>query len=372
MNLELAARFVKADGIYLLSHSVGRPLANSREALVQNFFVPWEQGPGEPWSDWMPIIDSFRQSLARLLNSTLQNFCPQVNVSSAVTKVIHSLPMDDSRPTILLSPQDFPSIGFVLSLAQRRGYRLKYLAADEDVHDIDVWSRYLTPDVRFALITHVHSNTSRQVPIEDIVRLARERQVMSIVDIAQSVGVVPIDLATLQPDFLTGSCVKWLCGGPGAGFLWVNDNVLADCEPIDVGWFSHQDPFAFDIHDFRYAEDAQRFWGGTPSLMPYVLASHAIDTLVDIGIDVIRAHNLALTNALIGGLGETNLRTPVRPEQRGGTLVLDPGELGASWIAALREAQVHFDTRRGGLRLSPHVYNTVTEIETVLQCLAEA
>lgn len=193
---------------------------------------------------------------------------------------------------------------------------------------------------------------------------------MTVVDVAQSAGIVPVDVSHWDADFVVGSCVKFLCGGPGAGFLWVSDRVLHECRPTDVGWFSHADPFEFDIHHFRYAESALRFWGGTPPVLPYVVAANGLETLLGIGIERIRAHSLELTQAIIGSVSRKHLFTPSRPASRGGTVVLDFGDRQAEAAAALAEAGVHFDLRRSGMRLSPHVYTSKTDIETVVDCLA--
>jgi selenocysteine lyase/cysteine desulfurase len=184
-------------------------------------------------------------------------------------------------------------------MAGSEGFRLRCIPDTADFASLDCWESTLGDDCCLVLITHVHSNTSRQVPVGDICELARDREVMTVVDVAQSAGVVPIDVNLWNADFVVGSCVKFLCGGPGAGFLWVNDRVLTECQPTDVGWFSHADPFEFDIHHFRYADSALRFWGGTPAVLPYTVAANSLETINQIGIERIRAHSLELTQAII-------------------------------------------------------------------------
>lgn len=364
------ASFVPADGIYLLNHSVGRPPVNTREAWVQSFLDPWENNAEDVWPCWLDSIESFRSALAELLNSQTASFCPQVNLSSSLTKVIASLSLSDKRRTILYTEQDFPSIAFVLQQAQRSGFKLQALPNEVDTLDLANWDNYLSDDVGLVLVTHVHSNTGKQVPVADICALARSKGVLSIVDIAQSVGVVPIDLEAWGADFAIGSCVKWLCGGPGAGFLWVHPERLPECQPKDVGWFSHENPFEFDIHSFRYANDALRFWGGTPSVQPYVTATNSINGLQRIGLETIRAHNLTLTERIISAVDPSYLVTPENPEQRGGTIVLRyPDTLQENLYIRLKKAGVGFDVRPTGMRLSPHIYNDAEEIQSVIDLL---
>lgn len=371
MSTDFKSAFLPTEGIYLLNHSVGRPPVTTAAVWSDSFLSPWVNQGEDVWPCWLDSISSFKSALSRLLNSPADNFCSQVNLSSALTKVLQSLPRNDSRDTIVYTEEDFPSIGFVLQQAERLGYKLRALPTDLDSTQPMHWDTAFDEQTALVLITHVHSNTGRQVPVDKITQLARKRSVISVVDIAQSVGCVPIDLEDWSADFVIGSCVKWLCGGPGAGFLWVRPDVLARCEPQDVGWFSHENPFEFDINNFRYANNADRFWGGTPSVQPFAVAANSINTLCDIGIDTVRSHNLALTQRLIEALSPDCLVTPRCNDHRGGTLVLsfDEQRLDAV-INQLKDQDVLFDIRSTGIRLSPHIYNDMSEIDIVAECMA--
>ena len=362
--------FSLGEGIYLLNHSVGRPPRSAEIAARTGFFEPWQTGDVEPWDAWFAEVDRFRAAVGTLLNSSAENVCPQANLSSALTKIVHALPRRIGRDTIVYTEADFPSMGFVLTMAGRNGFRLRCIPDTADFNTLDCWESTLDEDCCLVFITHVHSNTSRQVPVGEICRLARDLEIPTVVDIAQSAGVVPIDVREWDADFVIGSSVKFLCGGPGAGFLWVNDRVLRECRPTDVGWFSHADPFEFDIHQFRYAESALRFWGGTPAVLPYTVAANSIETMNEIGIERIRAHSLELTQAIVDNIPRTFLFSPARPANRGGTVVLDFGERQTAAAEALAGAGVHFDLRRTGMRLSPHIYTSREDIETVVSCLA--
>ena len=364
------ALFVPSQGIYLLNHSVGRPPVTTRDAWVESFLEPWENAGENVWPRWLETIDNFRNALGALLNGRAEDFCPQVNLSSALTKIITSLKPADSRRTILYTEQDFPSIGFVLQQAVKQGYKLKAIPGHLDTLDPKVWSEHLSGDVGMVLVTHVQSNTGRQVPVTDICAQAQDREIISVIDIAQSVGVAPIALPAWNADFIIGSCVKWLCGGPGAGFLWVAPHRLPTCEPTDVGWFSHENPFEFDMHNFRYAKDALRFWGGTPSVTPYAIATNSIRLIHQIGVETIRAHNLSLTKQIMEAVDATCVITPTQPEQRGGTVVLHyPGNQLDAVCSRLQQARVDFDVRSTGIRMSPHIYNDQSEIEAVTNLL---
>lgn len=316
----------------------------------------------------MAVFNHFTEALATLLNSTPARFCPQQNISSGISKWLSGLPPADKRNQILLCQHDFPSVGFALQQAKHKGYDIRFIPSDHNLLDPDTWQTALTQEVFATLITHAHYNSSSLMPVSDICGMAKAQGIVSIVDIAQSVGVVPIDLAQWQADIVVGSCVKWLCGGPGAGFIWLQNP--EQWQPQDLGWFSHQNPFEFDIHHFEYADNANRFWGGTPSVLPYAIASNSIKHMHNIGVKTIRQHNQHLTETLRQSVPEHCVVSPNNPEQRGGTLVLK-FQQQAQVEAALTEAQVQFDSRKFGIRLSPHIYNTQEQIEVVLGCLCE-
>lgn len=353
------------DGIYFLSHSVGCLPTTVESTLRSRGIRPWRTR-GEAWPQWLQAVESYIEAIAELLGVSAHSMCPQVNVSSALTKALYALPSREGRKKLLLSEDDFPSLGFVMAQGQRAGYELRYLPKGADLTDLSVWDDALTVDVQLALITHVQSNTGVRLPAKRIARLCREREIFSVLDVAQSAGVISIDLGELSVDFAIGSCVKWLCGGPGAGFLYAADEICKQCKPLDVGWFSHEDPFAFNIREFRYASGAKRFWGGTPSVWPYIVAEAGLRMLLDIGIDVIRRHNKRLLDHIQSGIERTTLVSPTGAGRRGGTLVLDYGDNAAA-VARLESEGIACDWRHRGVRVSPHIYNRTEEAERFVE-----
>lgn len=352
------------DTIYFLNHAAGKPLKTHATIFENQYFNNWKTN--EPWSSWLGILNEFQQNLGLLLNTDAANICPQANVSSALTKLFFSLPKQAGKNTIVLSEQEFPTVGFVAKMATALGYQLKFISKEIPQTDFEVWKNALTEDVQFAIITHAQSNTGAQIPVKEIVEHCTTKNIISIIDVAQSVGVMPININEWQPSFVIGSCLKWLCSGPGAGFLYVNPSILPQCKPIDVGWFSHEQPFEFDIHHFEYNKTARRFLGGTPNVAPFVIANHSLQYLNKIGIDTIRKHNLFLTQQIIDSATEYVV-SPTAEAQRSGTVVLHFKEKHEAILNQLKERNIIFDTRIYGIRISPHLYNTTEEIVQLLQ-----
>lgn len=332
---------------------------------------PWRQRGGDAWPAWLGAIDGFNEKLGVLLNDSKSSFCPQSNLSSGLTKLLMALPWSKPTKTILMHSSAFPSMGFVVSALASHGFTLKLIDDNLPAEDIESWRSQLTDDVDLMLVTHVHSNTGALSPVAPLVKLAREKGCYVVVDIAQSVGVVPIDLTEWQADAVLGSCVKWLCGGPGAGFMWVNPALIESCQPVDVGWFSHHLPFEFDIRHFAYHQTALRFWGGTPSVAPYALASAGIDSILSLGVNRISAHNQALQSRILGELGPY-LSRPLDADSIGGTLCLsfspEQAEKGA---ARLSEKGAFYDRRGETFRLSLHIYNDERDASLIIEAFGD-
>lgn len=363
---QLASKFHRPTASYLLSHSVGLSLTSTKAAIEEAFLEPWQQDPESVWPKWLEGIDRFQHALAKLFNSDKDLFCPQANLSSGFTKILQSLDVKPSKNVILLNKADFPSMGFVIQQAKHYGFDYRFLPLDMDIHDVEQWEQVFTNDVSFVLLSHVFSNTGQRLNIQKVCKLAKHNDVISVVDIAQSAGAIPIDFEQLNADFVLGSCVKWLCGGPGAGFLWVNENQLPHCKPIDVGWFSHENPFEFDIQSFRYHPSALRFWGGTPSVLPFHVAANSIEFFNELGSHHVYEINQSRVQFILDNVDSGYVVSPQEQDQRSGTVILHFKEKQEQLGQAFKEAGIQFDERQPGFRLSPHVYTTQQELQDLI------
>ncbi len=357
-------------GRYFLAHSIGLMPRSTPEIIDQNYLASWRAGSATIWPQWLAAINEFNIALANLFNTNAEQLCPQTNVSSGLSKVLMALPKRRGKRTIVATESDFPSAGFVLQQAEKLGYSIKLIPKKANLQDLATWEMALSKDVHAVFITQVHYNTNLLIAAEEIAELCAARNIISIVDSAQATGIVPIDLSKSKIDVMVGSCIKWLCGGPGAGFIWLNKQRIAELEPYDVGWFSHQDPFEFDLHHFAYADTAARFWGGTPSVVSYIVASNSIQLINQIGVATIAEHNRALTKKLLAAVPEEAIASPKDLTKKGGTTVLKFNQHTAV-VKALQDMHILFDTRQYGLRLSPHIYNTEEDIDLLIECLTE-
>lgn len=359
-------------GIYALSHSVGPLPKVSKLALQEHYLAPWETLGGDAWPIWLKGIDDFCACVARLINASADEICPQPNLASgfcAYLSAIAKLPKNKSKKRILMHQDAFASMGFVVAgLAQVYGLELVLIKGAPN--NLDAWDKELRKGNTLAcLFTHVHSNTSIKSDVLRLVELTKSHGTYALVDIAQSIGVVPVDSKAWGADAIFGSCVKWLCGGPGAGFLFIKGSHISELEPDAVGWFSHQNPFEFDITHYAPASNARRFWGGTPSVAPYVSACASINMILDISVEKIAQHNIDLKRHLLNSLPNYVTNKPNEAEliQQGGSLCLGCKDMDKV-AEKLNNAGVRYDRRGDIFRLSLHIMNNAEDADEIARC----
>ena len=366
----VAGRFhLTPDAVYLKSHSVGCQPRAAADALQARLLDPWRE-TGEAWPDWLTAIDDWRAALGELLGVEARDLCPATNVSAGLSRYISALGQATTRRTILLAPSAFPTIGYVASGLAAAGWTTRYLPKDADVRDPASWAAALDEDVALVIAMHVSSNSGALADIAGIAAAAKAAGARCIADCAQSVGVVPVIPAAWGVDAVLGTSVKWLCGGPGGGWLWVAPHDRTALDPMERGWWSHDNPFEMDIHAFRYAPDARRWWGGTPDVAPFILSAAGISEIAAIGVEAIGAHNRALQAMLRDALEAKTPKWRWPTGEIGGTLCIDTGADQRRVAAALDEHQLRADFRGAILRLSFHAYNGVADVERVVRALS--
>lgn len=366
--------FYSTNGVYALSHSVG-PLPRVAEAaLKQHYLTPWAEFGGDAWPHWLKIVDDFCANVGKLINADESEICPQTNLASgfsAYLTAIAKLDKNKDRRTVLMHKDAFASMGFVVNgLAKSHG--LKLALVDCSPNHLEEWDAAIQQhDVLACLFTHVHSNTSEKSDIKVLAGLAKKHNVCALVDAAQSAGICKIDVQDWQVDALFGSCVKWLCGGPGAGYMYVKQDQIEALEPDITGWFSHQNPFEFDILHYQAAPSAKRFWGGTPSVAPFVMANASIELMMNIGLNKVISHNKAMKAGLIERLESKNavsyLPSLSDLSHQGGSLCVGVANMDEV-EQKLKSANIHFDRRDNIFRLSLHIMNDIEDLDVIAAC----
>ena len=174
-------------------------------------------------------------------------------------------------------------------------------------------------------ISHVIFRSAFIQDAKAIIEKAHKVGALVVLDTFQSLGTVPVDVQALNTDFACGGVLKWLCGGPGVGYLYVRPDLGKTLEPKFTGWTAHENPFAFEIGPNRYTDPPYRFMNGTPHIPALEAARPGLKIVAEVGIERIREKSKRQTNLLIELASKHGWRvnTPRDAEQRGGTVSLD-------------------------------------------------
>jgi kynureninase len=327
----------------------------------------WAKRSITAWEVWLPEVDRAAARLERLLGAPAGTVTMNQNVSTIEAMLASCFDYTPERDEVVFDDHNFPSVSYVWHEEQRRGARVRVVASAPGATavDLDALCDAITEKTVVVPISHVLFRTAHIQDARRIVEKAHAVGAYVILDTYQSLGVVPFDVADLGVDFVCGGSVKWLCGGPGAAYLYVRKDLIPRFAPRITGWFGHARPFAFEMPAQRYAENIWRYIGGTPAIAAFYQARAGAEIVAEIGVARIRDKSLRQTQRIIDRIDERGfvLRSPRAAEVRGGSVVFDLEGSGPA-AAELNRRKFFCDHRPGaGIRISPHFYTRDDEID---------
>jgi kynureninase len=268
---------------------------------------------------------------------------------------------------------DFPSMIYLYRAHEALGFELSLVAPEADFSiRTDRFLDAIDDETVVVALSHVLFRSSYIMDVAPIVERAHRHGAVVVLDAFQSAGIIPLDVSALGVEFATGGCLKWLCGGPGNGFLYTRPDLLQTIRPRFSGWLARANPFAFDIADDALREDAMRMMNGTPTVPAFYAALPGLDIVREIGVPRIREKSKRMTARLLDLVDRHGYHTVTShdPERVAGTVAIDLPH--ADEIAgALNARDFVVDHRPGvGIRVSPHFYNTIDEIDRLVAEIA--
>ncbi|HEY1681614.1 MAG TPA: aminotransferase class V-fold PLP-dependent enzyme [Candidatus Tumulicola sp.] len=359
------------DSTYLVSHSMGAAPLGAKAAL-ESYWNEWAAEGPEAWEKWLPRIAETADGIGRLIGAPDGSVFLGPNVSSFQAALATCIPLQGERNEVLYESLQFPSLTYVWSEWKRFGAVIKTVdSSDGRTIPTERIVDAITERTAIAVLSHAYYVSGAIADVRTIQRRCREVGALLCVDAYQTTGIYPYDATEWDLDIVTGGSHKWLCGGPGCGWLYVKPALLDRFRPAVTGWMAHARPFAFEPAPIDYAPTMYRFGNGTPTIPGYVAAKAGHDLIHRVGVARIREHNVRLTTMLAGMALERGLRvnTPLEPERRTGWIGIDFDD-SERVCRALIERRVFVDYRPGcGIRVSPHFYTTDAEIDDFFETL---
>ncbi|MGH3129140.1 MAG: aminotransferase class V-fold PLP-dependent enzyme [Gaiellaceae bacterium] len=341
---------------YLASHTLG-PMPRRAPELLAEFAQMWAERGIRSWAEgWWETPMRVGDQVGRIIGAPAGSTVMQQNVAIAEAVVLSCFrPVDSARNRVVFERANFPSVRYLYQA--QPDLEVVVCEDDEEIVERIDERTLLVP------ISHVLFKEAEIQDVGAVVRRAHEVGACVILDCYQSAGIVPVDVAALGADFAVGGSVKWLCGGPANGWLYVRPDLAATLRPTYTGWQAHERPFAFE-EEMEYAAGAARFLTGTPNPAAHMAGTAGYDLIEEIGVSRIRENSLRQTELLIGLADSAGfeVRSPRDPARQGGTVTIDVPE-GAAIYAELESRGVLGDFRPGaGIRLGPHFFTTDEEL----------
>ncbi|MBV8811079.1 MAG: aminotransferase class V-fold PLP-dependent enzyme, partial [Acidobacteriaceae bacterium] len=319
----------------------------------------WEEG-------WWEMPVTIGNLIASIIGAGPGEVVMHQNVSVCQSLVTSCFDWSGVRNKLVTDGLNFPSNDYIHYGLERQGARVSQVASPDGMTlPIGLMLNAIDEQTQLVSVSHVAFRSSFVQDLHAIIQRAHQVGAFVVADLYQSAGTLPVNVRALGVDFATGGSVKWLCGGPGAGYLYVRPDLRARLRPAATGWMAHRRPFEFESGPIDFADDAFRFLNGTPAIPALYSARSGYEIVNQIGVAAIRAKSLRQTQRLIELADEASL--PVRscrnPQTRGGVVVIDVPN-GDQVARELARREVLVDYRpNAGIRIAPHFYTADDELD---------
>lgn len=365
---------ILAETTYLINHSLGAMPAAVEGSLAE-YARQWAHRGIRAWAEgWWEMPGTVGDVLADILDAEHGSIVMHQNVSVCQSILASCFRFDGKRNKIVYTSLNFPTVMYVWEARRSEGARIVEVPSPDGMTvPTEAILDAIDEETLLVPISHVLFKSAALQDARAITEKAHRVGARVVLDCYQSAGCVPFSLRQLEVDFATGGSVKWLCGGPGAGYLYVRPDLRTRFEPRVTGWMAHAAPFAFEPGPIRYSDTTYRYLHGSPAIPALFAALPGYRIIREIGVPSIRRKSMRQTEllraeALRRGFPVTS---PPDPERRGGTVTVDVPH-GAAVVKCLSAQNILVDYRpQAGIRLSPHFYTTDDELRLCLDKIGD-
>jgi len=347
------------------------PQTDVTRAAAERYLDSWNRS-GMDWDAWMAEVALAKDAFAKLIGAATSDIAVFGSVSAAASAVASALDLESERRRIVVSGMEFPGVAHVWLAQRRHGAHVCQIPVRDDVIEPNDYDSLI--DERTALVSACHGWYVNGF-VQDVGRIAaraRAAGALSFVDAYQTLGAVPVNVRDLGVDFLATGTLKFLMGVSGIAFLYVRPEIVESLHPTATGWFGRVDPFAFDARTLDWSPNASRFDAGTPPVVNAYIARAGMEIIDDVSPASLRAWHEVLARRLIDGGRARGLvlhGTDDVSHKTATTAFVVPDSHGIE--AAMRARGVLPSARGQVIRLAPHFYTTLDDVDCALDTLAD-
>jgi selenocysteine lyase/cysteine desulfurase len=351
--------------IFLNSCSQGA-LSDVVEASLREHIRVWHE-QGSPWDCWVEQYEAARAAFAHFIGAAPEEVAVVASASAGINSVASALDLRQ-RSKVIMGEFEFPTMGQIWLAQERRGAKIQFLPAENAAISADAYARAIDDRTLIVPVTQVCFSNGFRSDIRSIVRDAHDYGALIMLDGYQDCGTRPINVKDLDVDFYVTGALKYLLCPSGIAFLYVRPELISSLSPAITGWFAQENPFAFDVKHLKPAGTARRFETGSPPLPHVYAVPAALQLMGGVGFEKIAQHVARLTRALMIGARDLKIRVKTPSDSVGPLVVLQMKDADAM-VKKLAERDIVASNRMDGLRVSFHLYNTLEDVDAVLEVL---
>jgi selenocysteine lyase/cysteine desulfurase len=326
---------------------------------------------GSTWGDWAGQQERVRGLLARLFNVTPGEMAVTTSTSAAVSSLASALDFSTKRNRIVTTDNEFPAIGQIWHAQERRGARVTHVPSRGDnTVDVEALIKEINEETLLVSITLVCFRNGALTDITPIIEAAKKAGALVLLDSYQGAGAMNLDLAKIGADFVVGGVLKYMLGAPGVGYMYTKAETTKSLIPSSTGWFAARDIFKMGIHEYDPATDARRFESGTPPIPSLYPAVAGLEYLLQVGMEEIVDYVSHLHDALRAGIEEIGGSIATPAHAHAAMLAVRSTDENAL-VAALESEKIITSCRDGNLRISPHFYNNMEDVDLTVKALSK-
>jgi selenocysteine lyase/cysteine desulfurase len=346
------------------------PQSHVTRAAAERYLESWNTD-GMDWDTWMAEVHLAKVEFARLINASPDEIAVFSSVSEITSAVASAIDFS-KKPRVVVSGAEFPTVGHVWLAQQPRGARVEWVSVRDGQLHVDDYDAAIDSTTALVSACHGYYMNGFVQDTRAIATIAHARGALLFVDAYQTLGTMPIDVKALDVDFLASGNLKFLMGVPGIAFLYVRRELIDRLVPTVTGWFGRSNPFAFNARELDWAATASRFDAGTPPIINAYIARAGMSIINDIGPANIRAWLEVLAQRLIDGGRSRGLAlhgtTDIARKTSTTAFVVDDSHAAE---VAMRRRSIIPSARGPVIRLAPHFYSTLDDVDTALDALAD-